>query len=268
MYESSPLTAAREAMSLETCLWKPDMTPIDLYYWPTPNGFKITIMLEELAIPYRVLPVDITAGEQHGEDFQTISPGSKIPAIHDHEPTDGRSSATIFESGAILFYLAEKYSKLMPEKPGPRSECLQWLFWQVGGLGPMAGQAHHFRLYASEKIPYAIDRYTAECRRLYRVMDKRLEDRAYLAEEYSIADIACLPWIFRHERQGQKLQDFPALQTWYERLMARTAVKTGLAIAEDLRDDDAFTSSRGRDALFNHQDYQSNSHSVKEKTPS
>ncbi len=207
-------------------------------------------MLEELGLPYTVLPVDITSGEQHTKAFQAISPNNKIPAIVDHEPVDGRASATLFESGAILLYLAEKYGKFIPKDAGLRSECLQWLFWQVGGLGPMAGQAHHFRLYASDKLPYAIDRYTAECRRLYEVMNQRLTNCDYLAEEYSIADIACLPWIFRHERQGQKLQDFPYLSKWYEQLMTRAAVKTGLAVAGELRDDAAFTSGRGRAALF------------------
>jgi GST-like protein len=223
---------------------------LELYYWPTPNGFKVTIMLEELGVPYKVMPIDITAGDQHSDEFSLISPNNKIPAIRDPHPGDGRDSATLFESGAILLYLAEKYGEFIPEDAQARSQCMQWLFWQVGGLGPMAGQAHHFRLYASEKIEYAIDRYTAECKRLYTVLDKALAGREYLTGQYSIADIACLPWIFRHERQDQKLEDFPNLKDWYDRLMARNAVKAGLEVAAQLRDDAAFTGAMGREALF------------------
>ncbi len=231
----------------------PDMSPDDdllLYYWPTPNGFKITIMLEELGVPYRLVPVDITAGDQYGEAFSRISPNHRIPALVDRAPVDGRPVARLFESGAILLYLAEKYGHLLPHGPQERSDCLQWLFWQVGGLGPMAGQAHHFRLYAPERIDYAIDRYTAECARLYGVLDERLHHRQFLAGEYSIADIACLPWIFRHERQGLKLEDFPGLHRWYEMLISRDPVRRGLEVAADLRDDSAFRSERGRQVLF------------------
>ncbi len=224
--------------------------PIDVYYWPTPNGFKVTILLEELQVPYQIIPVDITAGEQYSSEYAGISPNNKIPAIRDNCPTDGRDVATLFESGAILLYLAEKYQRFLPRDIESRSECMQWLFWQVGGLGPMGGQAHHFRLYAAEKIPYAIDRYTAECRRLYGVMDRRLADRLYLANDYSIADVACLPWIFRHERQGQQLDDFPNLQRWYQRLVKRKPVETGLNVGAQLRDDAAFTSDKGRQILF------------------
>lgn len=223
---------------------------IEVFYWPTPNGFKVTIMLEELAVPYRISPIDITAGDQYSDEYADVSPNNRIPAIRDYCPPGGRKVATVFESGAILLYLAEKYGKFLPEDSALRSACLQWLFWQVGGLGPMGGQAHHFRLYAREKIDYAIDRYTTECNRLYGVMERRLQDREFLADEYSIADIACLPWIYRHERQGQKLEDFPRLQCWYQTLMARQPVIKGLTVASDLRDDSAFTSDKGRDVLF------------------
>ncbi len=223
---------------------------IDVYYWPTPNGFKVTIMLEELRVPYRIIPIDITAGDQYSNEYAELSANNKIPAIRDDDPGDGREVATLFESGAILLYLAEKYDRFLPDDVEARSQCMQWLFWQVGGLGPMGGQAHHFRLYAAEKITYAIDRYTAECQRLYDVMNRRLEGRNYLAEEYSIADLACLPWIFRHERQGQQLDIFPNLHRWYRNLMDREAVERGLNVAAQLRDDSAFTSDIGRQILF------------------
>ncbi|MBQ76163.1 MAG: glutathione S-transferase [Gammaproteobacteria bacterium] len=223
---------------------------IELFYWPTPNGFKITIMLEELAVPYRITPIDITTGEQYSDEFTSVSPNNKIPAIKDLSPRHGNDEVTLFESGAILLYLAEKYGKLLPEDATSRSQCLQWLFWQVGGLGPMGGQAHHFRLYAEEEIDYAIDRYTLECHRLYGVMDRQLQGQEFLVGEYSIADIACLPWIYRHERQGQKPEDFPHLQGWYQNLMSRKAVAAGLAVAAELRNDAAFTSEKGRSVLF------------------
>jgi GST-like protein len=223
---------------------------IDLFYWPTPNGFKVTIMLEELSVAYDLKPIDITAGEQYSDEYVRISPNSKIPAIVDHNPVGPRDTATIFESGAILHYLAEKYGRLIPTDSELKSQCMQWLFWQVGGLGPMGGQAHHFRLYASQTIDYAVERYTSECRRLYQVMDTHLGERSYLAGEYSIADIACLPWIFRHQRQGQDLLNFPHLHRWYQDLMQREPVIKGLSVAADLRDDSAFTSEKGREVLF------------------
>jgi GST-like protein len=225
-------------------------SPIELYYWPTPNGFKVSIMLEELGVPYVIKPIDITAGDQYSDEYSCISPNNKIPGIIDYQPSDGREAATIFESGAILMYLGEKYASFIPENVELKSQCLQWLFWQVGGLGPMGGQAHHFRLYASETIEYAINRYTTECHRLYRVLDSQLAGRDYIAGEYSIADISCLPWIFRHERQGQDLEQFPNLSRWYQDLMGRDAVIRGLAVAADLRDDSAFTSKKGREVLF------------------
>ena len=197
---------------------------IDLYYWPTPNGHKITIFLEETAMPYRILPVNIGAGEQFKPEFLKISPNNRMPAIVDTAPADGREPVSVFESGAILVYLAEKTGRFLPPDLRGRHEVLQWLFWQVGGLGPMAGQNHHFTQYAPEKISYAIDRYVGETARLYAVLDKRLADRDFVAGEYSIADMAAYPWIVSHQRQGQDLNDFPNLKRWYEAIQSRPAV--------------------------------------------
>jgi len=197
---------------------------IDLYYWTTPNGHKITIFLEETGIEYRIVPVNIAQGEQFHEDFLRISPNNKIPAIVDHAPADGGAPVSVFESGAILLYLAEKTGKLIPSDLRGRTEVLQWLFWQMGGLGPMAGQTHHFLQYAPERIPYAIDRYVKETSRLYAVLDNRLADREYIAGEYSIADIACYPWVVPYKRQNQNLADFPNLARWFEAIRARPAV--------------------------------------------
>jgi GST-like protein len=197
---------------------------IDLYYWPTPNGHKITIFLEETATPYRILPVNIGAGEQFKPDFLKISPNNRMPAIVDTAPADGREPVSVFESGAILVYLAEKAGRFLPPDLRGRHEVLQWLFWQVGGLGPMAGQNHHFTQYAPEKLPYAIDRYVGETARLYAVLDKRLADRDFVAGEYSIADMAAYPWIVPHQRQRQDLNDFPNLKRWYEAIQSRPAV--------------------------------------------
>jgi len=196
---------------------------IDLYYWPTPNGHKITLFLEEAELPYRLVPVNIGKGEQFEPSFLRISPNNRIPAIVDHEPVGGGEPLAIFESGAILLYLAEKTGKFLPGDLRGRFDALQWLFWQVGGLGPMAGQNHHFVQYAPEKIPYAIDRYVKETGRLYGVLDKRLADREYIAGEYSIADMACYPWIVPHEAQKQDLKDFPNLARWFERIASRPA---------------------------------------------
>lgn len=207
---------------------------IDLYYWPTPNGRKITIMLEEIEMPYRVVPVDIGRGAQFTKEFLAISPNNRMPAIVDDEPMGGGEPISVFESGAILQYLAEKSGKLMPSDPRGKYEVIQWLFWQMGGLGPMAGQTHHFREYAPEKIPYAIDRYTNEMNRLYAVMDRRLRDREYLAGDYSIADIASFPWVIPHKLQGQNLADFPNLKRWYEAVTARPAVQRGRAVGREL----------------------------------
>jgi GST-like protein len=207
---------------------------IDLYYWSTPNGHKITIFLEETGLPYRLRPVNIGRGDQFAPEFLAIAPNNKIPAIVDHAPSGGGAPITVFESGAILLYLAEKTGKLLSPDLRQRVATLEWLFWQVGGLGPMAGQAHHFRRDAPEKIDYAFDRYTKETGRLYAVLNKRLTDRPHVADDYSIADIAIYPWIVPHERQGQKLTDFPALAAWFETIAARPAVVRAYALAEQI----------------------------------
>src|SRR5690606_6249136 len=196
---------------------------IDLYYWPTPNGHKITLLLEEAKLPYRIVPVTIGRGEQLAPASRRRSPNNRIPAIVDHDPPGGGEPVAIFESGAILLYLAEKTGKFLPKDLRGRFDALQWLFWQVAGLGPMAGQNHHFTQYAPEKIPYAIDRYVRETSRLYGVLNKRLADREYIAGEYSIADMACYPWIVPHEKQQQELNDFPNLKRWFERIASRPA---------------------------------------------
>jgi GSH-dependent disulfide-bond oxidoreductase len=196
---------------------------IDLHYWPTPNGHKITMFLEEAGLPYRVLPVNIGAGEQFKPDFLAISPNNRMPAIVDHTPTGGGEPIAVFESGAILLYLAEKAEQFIPQDGHGHAEVLQWLFWQVGGLGPMAGQNHHFSRYAPEKLPYAIERYVKETNRLYGVLDRRLADREFVAGAYSIADMAAYPWIVPHEAQGQKLADFPNLSRWFAAIGARPA---------------------------------------------
>jgi GSH-dependent disulfide-bond oxidoreductase len=196
---------------------------IDLYYWTTPNGHKITICLEEAGLVYKIIPVNISKGDQLKPEFLAISPNNRIPAIVDREPTGDGAPVAVFESGAILQYLAEKTGKLMPSNLRGRYEVIQWLFWQMGGLGPMAGQNHHFSQYAPEKIPYAIDRYVKETNRLYGVLNKRLADRAFIAGDYSIADIAAYPWIVPHQRQGQSLEDFPHLKRWFEAIRSRPA---------------------------------------------
>lgn len=197
---------------------------IKLHSWPTPNGLKVSIMLAEADISHRVHPVNIGQGDQGEPGFQAISPNGRIPAIVDDEPEGGGTPVTLFESGAILLYLAEKTGRFLPQDPRGRAEVLQWLFWQMGGLGPMAGQNGHFNIYAPEKIPYAIDRYVRETARLYGVLDKRLGDRDFIAGEYSIADMACYPWIVPHEAHKQSIGDFPALERWFERVAARPAV--------------------------------------------
>ncbi|STX51609.1 S-transferase [Legionella busanensis] len=197
---------------------------IELYYWPTPNGHKITIFLEECNLPYQIIPIDITKGDQFKEEFLKISPNNRMPAIIDQDPNLNKPLA-IFESGAILMYLAEKTGKFLPTEMAPRYECLQWLFWQVGGLGPMAGQNHHFSLYASEKITYAIERYVRETSRLYGVLNKQLADRDFIANEYSIADMACYPWIVPYENQQQDLNNFPHLKRWFLKMQERPGVK-------------------------------------------
>src|ERR687897_844660 len=205
---------------------------IDLYYWTTPNGHKITIFLEEAGLPYSIKPVDISKGEQFTLEFLKISPNNRIPAIVDHEPTDGKGPLSVFESGAILQYLAEKTGKFLPAHVRGRTQVMQWLFWQMGGLGPMAGQNGHFNNYAPEKIPYAIERYVKETERLYGVLDERLADREFIAGDYSIADMACYPWIVLHERQGQNLADFPNIKRWFDSTRARPAVQRAYTIAQ------------------------------------
>ena len=196
---------------------------IDLYYWPTPNGHKITLFLEETGMPYTIIPVDIGKGEQFRPNFLAISPNNRMPAIVDHTPMERGAPISVFESGAILLYLADKSERFIPQDLRGRVEVTQWLFWQVGGLGPMAGQNHHFSRYAPEKIPYAIERYVKETNRLYGVLNKRLAERAFVAGQYSIADIAAYPWVVPHERQGQKLEDFPHLKRWFQAIHDRPA---------------------------------------------
>ncbi len=206
---------------------------IDLYYWTTPNGHKVTIFLEETGLAYTIKPVNIGKGEQFKPEFLAVSPNNRIPAIVDHAPPDGGPPLSLFESGAILLYLAGKTGRFYPADMRGRCEVSQWLFWQMGGLGPMAGQNHHFALYAPEKIPYAIDRYVKETGRLYRVMDKRLADREFLAGDYSIADMACYPWI-RPERQGQDIEEFPHLKRYLATIKARPAVGRAYAIVDSV----------------------------------
>lgn len=208
---------------------------IDLHYWPTPNGHKITIFLEETGLPYKIIPVNIGQGEQFRPEFLKIGPNNRMPAMVDHEPPGGGAPVSVFESGAILVYLAEKSGKFLPKDLRGRFEVLQWLFWQMGGLGPMAGQNHHFANYAPEKLPYAIERYVKETSRLYAVLDKRLADREFVAGDYSIADMACYPWTEPYERQGQKLEDFPHLKRWFEAIHARPAVQRAYEIGKRYR---------------------------------
>jgi GSH-dependent disulfide-bond oxidoreductase len=197
---------------------------IEVLYWTTPNGHKITIFLEEAGLQYKITPINIGKGEQFKADFLASSPNNRIPAIIDHAPADGGKPISVFESGAILMYLADKTGKFIGKDVRSRNEAVQWLFWQMGGLGPMAGQNNHFSNYAQEKISYAMDRYRNEVNRLYGVMNRRLADRQFLGGEYSIADMACYPWIVPWERQGQKLSDFPHLQRWFEAIKSRHAV--------------------------------------------
>tara|TARA_B100000683_G_scaffold266778_2_gene299574 strand:+ start:707 stop:1405 length:699 start_codon:yes stop_codon:yes gene_type:complete len=196
---------------------------IDLYYWPTPNGHKITLWLEETGTPYTLHGVNIGKGEQFEPDFLKIAPNNRMPAIVDDEPADGGEPISVFESGAILLYLAEKTGQFIPQDLRGRTQCLEWLFWQMGGLGPMAGQNHHFHVYAPEQIPYAKDRYRNETARLYAVLNRQLAGRDFICGDYSIADMASYPWIVPHERQGQNLDDFPHLKAWFQRIWDRPA---------------------------------------------
>lgn len=223
---------------------------IELYYWTTPNGHKVTMFLEEVELPYRIVPINIGKGDQFQPEFLKIAPNNRIPAIVDPEPADGGEPISVFESGAILLYLADKIGKLIPSDARGRADVLQWLFWQMGGLGPMAGQNHHFVQYAPEKIPYAINRYVNETGRLYAVLDKRLSDREFVAGEYSIADMAIYPWIVPYERQNQKLEDFPHIQRWFEAIKSRPATIRAYEKAEALKDQ-AVSPEQSRDLLFN-----------------
>jgi GST-like protein len=210
---------------------------IDLHYWTTPNGHKITIFLEETGTPYNIIPVNIGRGEQFKSQFLAISPNNRIPAIVDHGPTGGGAPIAVFESGAILLYLAEKTGQFLSRDTRVRIDAIQWLFWQMGNLGPMAGQNNHFSNYAVEKIAYAMDRYRNEVNRLYGVLDKRLADRACVAGDYSIADMAIYPWIVPHERQGQNIGDFPHLKRWFEAIRTRPAVERAYAKAKAVNPD-------------------------------
>ncbi|NVP54245.1 glutathione S-transferase N-terminal domain-containing protein [Mycoplana rhizolycopersici] len=208
--------------------------PIELYFWPTPNGHKITIMLEELGVPYEVKYINIGKGEQFAPDFLKIAPNNRMPAIIDPDGPGG-APISVFESGAILQYLGRKYGRFYPTDERARVQVEEWLFWQMGGLGPMAGQAHHFRQYAPEKIEYGINRYTNEVNRLYGVMDRRLAEHEYLAGDYSIADMACIGWVRSYENQGQRLEDFQNLKRWFEAMLARPAVQRGIEVGKEER---------------------------------
>ena len=223
---------------------------IDLYYWPTPNGHKITMFLEEAGLEYAIHPVDISAGDQFRSDFLAISPNNRMPAIIDTAPADGGEMVSVFESGAILLYLAEKTGRFMPSDVRGRKIVTEWLFWQVGGLGPMAGQNHHFALYAPTSIPYAIERYVNETNRLYGVLDRHLEDRAFLAgDRYSIADMASYPWIVPWKRQQQNMDDFPNLRQWFDMVRQRAGTQRAYAKGEAYSNRPTIT-EEGKAVLF------------------
>jgi GST-like protein len=223
---------------------------IELYYWTTPNGHKVTMFLEEAGVEYRIHGVNISKGEQFDPAFLRIAPNNRIPAIVDTAPTGGGEPISIFESGAILQYLAEKEGKFLPADVRGRAETMQWLFWQMGGLGPMAGQNHHFVQYAPEKIPYAMERYVKETNRLYGVMNKRLADREFLAGPYTIADMACYPWIVPHERQQQNLDDFPHLKRWFHAIKARPATERAYARAAEVNQAPTVMDDKAKAVLF------------------
>jgi len=223
---------------------------IDLHYWTTPNGHKITIFLEEAGLPYRIVPVNISRGDQFKPDFLAISPNNRIPAIVDHEPVGGGAPISVFESGAILLYLAEKTGRFLPADPLGRVEVTQWLFWQMAGLGPMAGQNHHFSNYAPEKLPYAINRYVSETNRLYGVLNKRLADRPFIAGTYSIADMAAYPWIVPYKNQGQSLEDFPHLKRWFEAIRNRPAVVRAYDRAKEINVQPTVLTEESKRVLF------------------
>ena len=224
-------------------------TPIDVYYWPTPNGWKVTIMLEECGLPYEIKLINIGKGDQFEPSFLKIAPNNRIPAIVDHEGPDGKP-ISVFESGAILQYLGRKTGKFYPTDERKRVAVDEWLFWQMGGLGPMSGQANHFRNYAPEKVEYGINRYTNEVNRLYGVMNRQLADHEYLAGDYSIADMASIGWMKSAERLGQNLNDFPHVKRWYDAVLARPAVDRGLAIGSDVPRSNLATDKDAQAVLF------------------
>lgn len=224
---------------------------IDLYYWTTPNGHKITLFLEETGLPYTLHPINIGKGEQFQPDFLRIAPNNRIPAIIDNAPADGAEPVSIFESGAILLYLAEKTGRFLSTDLRQRVDTLQWLFWQMAGLGPMAGQNHHFTQYAPEQVPYAIDRYVKETARLYAVLDRRLADRAFITgNDYTIADMACYPWIVPHERQRQNLDDFPNIKRWFDAIQQRPATVRAYEIAQRMNPSQPPMSDEAKKVLF------------------
>ena len=222
---------------------------IELYYWTTPNGHKITMFLEEAGLEYKIVPVNIGKGEQFKPDFLAVSPNNRIPAILDRKPKDGGAPIQVFESGAILLYLAEKTGKFLPSDLRKRYDAIQWLFWQMGGLGSMSGQNNHFAHYAVDKIPYAIDRYRNEVNRLYGVLNKKLAGRDFIAGEYSIADMASYPWVVPYERQGQKLENFPNLKRWFEAIKARPATAKAYELAKSINTAPSIT-EESRKILF------------------
>lgn len=223
--------------------------PIDLYYWPTPNGWKITIALEEMGLPYNVIPVNISKGDQFKPEFLAFSPNNKMPAIIDHDGPGGKP-ISVFESGAILMYLGRKTGKFYPRDARKRIKVEEWLMWQMGGFGPMLGQNHHFNHYAPEKIPYAVDRYVNETNRLYGVLNKQLADHEFVCGVYSIADMAIIGWAKLWERQGQDITQFPHVKRWLDTLLARPAVQRGLAVAGELRNTSNMQDPAVRAVLF------------------
>lgn len=225
---------------------------IDVYFWPTGNGKKITIMLEEIALPYRIIPVNINKGDQFTPEYDTINPNNKMPAIVDPDAAGG--PIVIFESGAILQYLAEKSGQFLPTDIHGKYRVLQWVYWQIGGLGPMAGQAHHFLKYAPQKVEYAMHRFRSETARLYKVMDKQLARHEYLAGDYSIADIAAWPWVTRHDWQEQNLDDFPNVKRWFHAVGARPAVKRGAEAGAEFQSAMLTMSDEDKKRLFNLRD--------------
>ncbi len=223
---------------------------IDLYYAPTPNGWKVSILLEECKIAYNVKYVNIMGGEQFAPEFLKISPNNRIPAIIDHDPLDGGAAISVFETGAIMEYIADKYGQFLPSDPRGRANVMQWLMWQMGGLGPMLGQHGHFKLYAPEKIPYAIDRYRSETERLYGVLDRQLANNKYVAGDYSIADMAIFPWVRTYKRQEIDLIYFPNVRRWYDLLKERPALRRGLDLGKELLNRNPQDNAKARKTLF------------------